>query len=200
MPAGCSGSGCHSGTNLIPIHAALACADCHSSTDQDVIDAIAAGDKTCATCHPTSAIGDPPHVALHEPATVPAGCSGSGCHSGTNLIPIHSALACADCHSSTDQDVIDAIAAGDKACATCHPTSAIGDPPHVALHEPATVPAGCSGSGCHAGTNLIPIHSALACADCHSSTDQDVIDAIAAGDKALRDVPPGRHRRPCRIA
>ena len=190
VPPECQGSGCHAGTNLLPIHSALTCADCHESTDPNVTGAIAAGDKTCATCHPASSIGDPPHVSLHEPATVPAECQGSGCHSGTNLLPIHSALTCAPCHESPDPNVTGAIAAHDKTCATCHPASSIGDPPHVSLHEPATVPAECQGSGCHSGTNLLPIHSALSCATCHESTDPNVAGAIAAGDKTCATCHP----------
>ena len=73
--------------------------DCHSSTDPLVTDAIAAGDKSCATCHPEA-----DHAALHT--TVDAGrvaARTAGCHPGTNLLPIHAmTLACADCHSSTE--------------------------------------------------------------------------------------------------
>ena len=156
-PASCQAVGCHPGTNLLPIHTALACADCHSSSDTTVTDAIAAGDKRCATCHP-----DADHTALHVTAEPPASCQAAGCHPGTNLLPIHTALACADCHSSSDTTVTDAIAAGDKRCDV--PS---GGRPH-ALHVTAEPPASCQAAGCHPGTNLLPIHTALACADCHS--------------------------------
>jgi len=41
----------------------------------------------------------------------------------------------------------------------------------------------CAGAGCHAGTNLIPIHDDGTCATCHTSTDTRVINAIATGNK-----------------
>ena len=180
-PASCQGSGCHHQTNLIPIHTAIGCAGCHESTNQDVIDAIAAGDKDCVACHP----GGRRPPALHD-TTVPASCQGSGCHNQTNLIPIHTAIGCAGCHESTNQDVIDAIAAGDKDCVACHP----GGGDHSALHE-TTVPASCQGSGCHNQTNLIPIHTAIGCAGCHESTDPNVVNAISTGNKDCGACHPG---------
>ncbi len=112
------------------------CTTCHTSTDPNVTAAIAGGDTDCYACH-----ADPGHEALHD-TTVPPSCEGSGCHAGTNLVPIHSTLDCAGCHSSTDPDVVGAIANGDKDCASCHPGGG-----HEALHE-TTVPVSCSGTGC----------------------------------------------------
>ena len=166
VPVGCTGTGCHNATNLLPLHPA-GCASCHSSTDQAVIDAIAAGSLDCASCH-----GAVDHGPLHD-TTVPAGCTGTGCHIATNLVPLHSDD-CATCHSSTDPNVVNAIATGDLNCVSCHPTT-----DHEPLHD-TTVPAGCTGTGCHNATNLVPLH-ANDCATCHASTDQAVIDAIAAG-------------------
>jgi hypothetical protein len=101
-----------------------------------VTTAIAAGDKTCAACHATTG-----HTLVHEPATVPPSCTGSGCHAGTNLVPIHSKSTCATCHGSTRPAVTTAIAAGDKTCAACHGTTG-----HVALHTAAVSAVPMSGT------------------------------------------------------
>jgi hypothetical protein len=138
-----------------------------------VVSAIALGNKDCSACHATT-----DHYTLHQPVTVPPECSGSGCHAGTNLIPIHSNSNCSTCHQSTDPNVVNAIATGNKNCSACHPTVN-----HMTVHEPVTVPPNCSGTGCHAGTNLIPIHSNSTCATCHSSTDPNVVNAIATHNK-----------------
>ena len=146
--------------------------------------AIAAGDKKCATCHPSA---DADHVAFHATATPAVGCQATGCHPGTNLLPIHSALTCAQCHSSSNPIVIAAIAASDTRCATCHPNA---DADHIAFHATVTPAVACQASGCHPGTNLLPIHSAVTCAGCHSSSNPTVIAAIAAGDKSCATCHP----------
>ena len=147
----------------------------------------------CASCHPA------PHGPPLHDTTVPVSCQGSGCHaSATNLIPVHSALACADCHQSTDTLVTTAIATGNTACAACHPT------PHGPPLHDTTVPATCQGSGCHAAaTNLLPVHSALACADCHESSDPLVSGGDHGRQHCLLGVSPRtarpaapRHHRP----
>ena len=177
VPAGCTGTGCHTATNLVPLHSDD-CAGCHASTDPNVVNAIATGDLNCVSCHPTT-----DHEPLHD-TTVPVGCTGTGCHNATNLVPLH-ADDCATCHASTDQAVIDAIAAGSLDCASCH-----GAVDHGPLHEPVVDTGGCTVSGCHTGTNLIPIHYTLACADCHGSSDPNVVDAIATGDLACASCHP----------
>ena len=181
VPAGCQGTGCHAAaTNLLPVHTALTCDDCHGSSDPLVSGAIAIGNTACSACHPT------PHAAPLHDTTVPAGCQGTGCHAAaTNLLPVHTALTCDDCHGSGDPLVSGAIATGNTACAACHPT------PHgPPLHDTVVPPASCQAVGCHPGTNLLPIHSALVCADCHSSSDTTVTDAITAGDKRCETCHP----------
>ena len=107
---------CHD-ANLVTQHVTdggLDCGTCHASADEAVIGAIESGEKSCGACHPGS--GD--HRALHE-STI-GGCA--DCHDG-NLVAEHidgQGLACDTCHTSTDPAVIDAIAAGDKRCGTCH--------------------------------------------------------------------------------
>ncbi len=192
---GCTGSACHDGTNLGAIrfkgsvsakHAA--CATCHSSSDPNVIGAIAEQDLRCDTCHPTT-----DHAAKHAlPSTRVDGCTGSQCHDGTNLTAIRFKGAvsakhawCATCHSSSDPNVIGAIAEQDLRCDTCHPTT-----DHAAKHAlPATRADGCTGSACHDGTNLGAIRfkgavsaKHASCATCHSSSDPNVIGAIAEQD------------------
>ncbi len=152
------------------------CATCHGSTDPAVVGAIAASNSACSACHPGADAG---HVATHDTVTPAVSCQDVGCHPGTNLLPIHSALTCAQCHESSNPIVISAIAAGDKQCATCHPSA---ETDHVAFHQTATPAVTCQDPGCHPGTNLLPIHSALTCAQCHESSDPAVSGAIAAGD------------------
>jgi len=145
-----------------------------------VVNAIATGDKDCNTCHPA------PHAPPLHDTTVPVTCQGSGCHAAaTNLTPIHSVIGCAGCHGSSDPAVAGAITAGDTACSACHPADG-----HTALHD-TTPPASCEGAGCHTATNLIPLHTAIACTGCHDSTDPAVVNAIATGDKDCNTCHPG---------
>lgn len=90
---------------------------CHTSSDPRVVNAIDIGDTACEACHGTAA----GHEALHD-TVVPTECTGNGCHTATNLVPLH-ANDCATCHASSNQDVLDAIEAGDKECASCHDTN-----------------------------------------------------------------------------
>ena len=106
------GVGCHPGTNLLPIHSALACAQCHESSDTTVTDAIAAGDKRCATCHPTGGA----HAASHDGGLVRPDCL--ECHK-SNIAEEHENN-CDKCHESTDPAVVAAISAGNVTCGSCH--------------------------------------------------------------------------------
>jgi hypothetical protein len=151
---------------LLPIHSNLNCAGCHESSRPVVIAAIAAGDKRCATCHPTA-----DHAALHVTADPAVACQASSCHPGTNLLPTHSTGACAGCHQSSNPAVIAAIAAGDKRCATCHP----GGGPHAASHNGGVSRPDCL--DCHK-SNIAEEH-ANNCDKCHKSTDPRVVAAIA---------------------
>ncbi|HET6351691.1 MAG TPA: hypothetical protein VFG89_06155, partial [Coriobacteriia bacterium] len=165
---------CHN-ANLVTEHItnqSLTCGVCHDSSDPLVSNAISLGNLNCDACHP----GAGSHTALHD-VTLGDGCD--ACHL-PNLATEHDARSvdCAGCHESADANVSGAIAAGDKACATCH-TTADG---HVGLHA-VTLAANCG--DCHAA-NLATEHAnrSVTCAGCHASTNQDVIDAIAAGDKS----------------
>ncbi|MDO8880110.1 MAG: hypothetical protein Q7W44_04830, partial [Coriobacteriia bacterium] len=160
---------CHE-PNLVDEHDGYDCATCHGSTDPAVVAAIAAGELECLACHGEDA-GD--HLALHD-SDLSAFCA--DCHE-PNLIDEHDGYDCAACHSSTEQDVVDAIAAGDLACTACHDADA-GD--HLALHDSTLDPA-CA--ACHE-PNLVDEHEGLDCATCHGSTDPTVVAAIAAGELA----------------
>ncbi len=174
VPANCAG--CHDGTSLIGIHAEPGCDGCHDSTDAGVIAAIAAGNTDCASCH-----GGGDHESLHQ-VTVPANCA--GCHAGTSLTGIHEESSCAGCHDSTDADVIAAITAEDKDCASCHSLQEhpnLDDSTHTGTmtsgpmnvfdyHEgysPLIWDIPCS--MCHGTTELLPIHGNN-CAACHSGS------------------------------
>jgi len=183
LPAvSCQDAGCHAGTNLLPIHSALTCAECHQSPDSNVTGAIAAGDKRCATCHPTAQAD---HAALHDTVLPAVSCQDVGCHAGTNLLPIHSALTCAECHQSPDTVVTGAIAAGDKRCATCHPGGA-----HPASHDAGLLRADCL--ECHR-PNISEEHG-NDCDKCHESSDPAVVEAIFTGHVACGSChTPGLH-------
>ncbi len=108
----CQDVGCHPGTNLLPIHTTLVCADCHSSSNTTVTDAIAAGDKRCATCHPSGA----EHAASHDDGLNRPDCL--DCHK-SNIAEEHEGN-CDKCHKSTDPVVIAAIANHQVTCGACH--------------------------------------------------------------------------------
>ena len=110
----CGGDGCHNLNNVGSVHAGGpggGCTVCHS---QETIPAT----TDCAVCH--SGIGTDHHEAHNTAGHIPDGCD--GCHF-TYLDDEHDALGygCTACHESSSQTVIDAIAAGDRACKACHP-------------------------------------------------------------------------------
>jgi len=157
-------AGCHE-ANISTEHADN-CASCHSSTDPDVVAAIAAGDVTCGACHDVASAHTLPH---DEGFTDPACAS---CHEA-NISTEH-ADNCAGCHNSTDPDVVAAIAAGDQTCGACHDVAGA----HAALHDDGFSDPSCA--ICH-DQNVSTEH-ADNCAGCHNSTDPDVVAAIAAND------------------
>ncbi|MBI5232462.1 MAG: hypothetical protein HY876_09905 [Coriobacteriales bacterium] len=157
--------GCHEG-NTSAAHSDN-CAQCHSSTDPVVVNAISTHNVACSACHDVGA----GHGPLHDNGTTDPTCL--GCHAG-NTSAAH-ADNCALCHSSTDPTVQAAIAANDITCSACHGVAA-GN--HQPLHDNGTADPTCL--GCHAG-NTAAAHSDN-CALCHSSTDPIVVAAIAANN------------------
>jgi predicted CXXCH cytochrome family protein len=77
-----------------------------------VTDAISAGDKRCATCHPSGGT----HTTSHESALGRPDCL--ECHK-SNIAEEHENN-CDKCHQSTDPVVIAAISAGRGDCGACH--------------------------------------------------------------------------------
>ena len=119
-------------------------------------DAIAAGDKTLRHL-PSERRGRPRRAPHHRRAA--GRLPGAGCHPGTNLLPIHTTLDVRELPlSRPTPTVTDAIAAGDKRCATCHPSA---EADHAAFHDTVEPPSAARTSGCHPGTNLLPIHATL---------------------------------------
>ncbi|HEY5549388.1 MAG TPA: hypothetical protein VIL17_07335, partial [Coriobacteriia bacterium] len=174
----CVGAKCHVATNanLTTLHPT--CDTCHSSTDPDVVAAIAGNHTACASCHDFTN-----HDAKHEVVRNDS-CVGPLCHVSfkTNLMTLHPT--CATCHTSTDADVIAAIASDDTACASCHDFT-----DHTALHDVSDRADTCR--TCHPGTNLMTIDKKVGapsarhanCVTCHGpDSRQDVKDAIAGSD------------------
>lgn len=77
-------------------------------------------------------------------------------------------------------------------CSSCHVAEDAG---HESLHI-ATVSASCSGGGCHAGTNLVPLHinaeTTLSCGSCHDSLDGGIVGAIQTGNKSCEACHAGQ--------
>jgi len=194
LPAvSCQDTGCHPGTNLGTIHAAMACAACHSSSDSNVTGAITANDKRCATCHPSAASE---HVTVHQASLSTETIIISGVSFGVH--------ACSECHAPSNLlDVHDSV------CSTCHPTPASSAKPwakgcvqsdchtagssapmhgtidanHVRPDEPAAADA-CFVSGCHTGgTNVADIHNDASdgCAVCHGTSATPTANCAASG-------------------
>jgi len=178
--------GCHA-ESIVARHAvtpdgsayAYQCDVCHASTDPVVVAAIASGNSGCDACH----VGG--HVGQHE-TTVPAACAGSGCHSGTNLSPIH-ADDCAGCHDSTDPDVVLAIATANTECGACHSSQGVDYHTQMATAHASATTVSCFGAGCHDSSRDLPaVHDIYAgpgtvnpeysdeCRLCHSNPAVDV--------------------------
>jgi len=174
----CIDSGCHN-ASLVTEHAKYPtgstakyqCSLCHSTeASTEVKLAVANGNTNCDACH----AGGGDHGAFHVTAVPAVACQASGCHPGATLLDVHSALTCDACHSSSNTTVTDAIAAGDKRCATCHP----GGGPHAASHAGGVSRNDCL--DCH--TSNIAVEHQNDCAKCHSSLDPKVLAAISSGN------------------
>jgi len=187
----CTGSGCHTGTSLTSVHlgedSGLTCESCHESEDPDVIAAIDGHDKECTACH-----GSEGHAPMHE-TTVDLSCSGTGCHSGTNLAEIHATPGCDGCHTSTDPDVIASITGHNRSCAGCHTTESIDYHSEAAAKHASPTTATCFGAGCHDPSRSLPAVHVLyagpgtvhpeypnACALCHANPAVDVTTSGAS--------------------
>ncbi len=158
---------CHQ-PNVFTEHVAnrtLTCSDCHSSTDQNVQNAIANGMNgtpvPCQDCHGASA-GD--HLSAHNMAGTPStGCT--NCHDA-NVVTEHvtnRGFSCSSCHNSTDSNVLNAINSGKNgtfvSCYDCH-----GQGAH---HNNTNAQAG-NCTHCHADPRpLTNDPQQLACRECH---------------------------------
>lgn len=192
--------------------ASAACTVCHTGWLEGVHGFTGSNWAVCDTCHLDPGTGlktadcaschiDVDHLSLHD-APVSEGCAGAGCHTGTNLSPIHDSN-CDGCHKSASPTVIAAIAAGDKSCTACHTT--VGVDYHLNMTAAHTAPVSdyelCG--GCHHGWGSSPIkgpdvlrHSG-GCVTCHNAT-LDLTDKTAhCGSCHLTDgtgvMPEGFH-------
>ncbi len=142
------------------------CTVCHSSTDPQVVDAIANGETDCESCH-----GAVSHASSHD-GGLAGHSSCTSCHQD-NISAQHG-NDCELCHGSSDDRVLDAIEAGDTSCDACHDFDAD--------HGSAVHNGGFDLTDecvlCHS-SNIAQEHG-NDCDRCHESTDPTVVAAIAA--------------------
>ncbi|MRR31371.1 cytochrome C, partial [bacterium] len=153
------------------------CATCHSSTKTEVQQTIAAGRAgtavNCNNCHISVN-----HIAQHDKAVPSAECV--TCHAqGVVYEHLNRTSTCATCHQSTNQAVIQAIAAGRAGttvnCVSCH-----GALNHIQQHNMVSTPVDCS--SCHnQGVVYEHTNRTSTCATCHSSTNLTVQQTITLG-------------------
>lgn len=173
--------------------ASAACTVCHTGWLEGVHGFTGSNWAVCDTCHLDPGTGlktadcaschvDVDHLSLHD-APVSEGCAGAGCHTGTNLSPIHDSN-CDGCHKSVSPTVIAAIAAGDKSCTACHTTVGVDYHLNMTVAHTAPVSDYESCGGCHHGWGSSPIkgpdvlrHSG-GCVTCHNAT-LDLTDKTA---------------------
>ncbi|OGR01246.1 MAG: hypothetical protein A2511_15095 [Deltaproteobacteria bacterium RIFOXYD12_FULL_50_9] len=158
----------------------LSCSVCHeNSAYSSVINHAAGVTVTCAQCHGT--ITD--HNSAHDNALIDTdGCV--KCHAADVVVEhvTNRALTCFTCHSSIDPTVMQTIATGKSGtavyCTTCHVTQT----GHSSAHDMTVLP-NTTCADCHAA-NVVTEHvdkRGIACSLCHSSTNTDIISAIATG-------------------
>jgi hypothetical protein len=149
----CTQDTCH-GTNVVTIHKA-GCFECHGSTDQTVIDAIADRGATCETCHgPYSAL-IPAHTAPANTSHAVSGvCYTALCHKFTDVGDVHTLgddpPGCAACHDNAQHEAT-------LECGTCHPTLTSY---HGHVHHDASGTKSSACTGCH-GTDLVVAHTGV---------------------------------------
>ena len=156
----------------------LNCETCHSAAAPAAVQAaVQSGARDCDACHTAGS-----HAADHSLARTDA-CA--DCHAGDGLLAVHlsgSGLTCNTCHSSTDPEVVAAIAAKSLACSGCHTEQGVDY--HLGFQVLHVSPTdACTGAGCHAETRLVETHApyvgptgrypayADTCALCHLNTD-----------------------------
>lgn len=159
----------------------LNCNTCHSSTNPQVVNAIAQKNTLCTACH--SEIHPNPgtyHTSSYV-ANPQVDCS--KCHNN-DLTLEHSnrGLNCNTCHSSTNAKVLDAISNKQTNCDACHGAP---HPNPGSFHGSSYVSnpqVDCS--KCHK-SDLTVEHSnrGFNCNTCHTSTDPKVTGAIDKGQK-----------------
>ncbi len=146
---------------------ALSCSACHRMAS-----------PTCTDCHGDPIIDPAFHENIHSNISIAPDCS--SCHSNPDIIPVTHSNNCTVCHDSTNQVVIDTIAAGSQGtavnCENCH--GALSEV-HTPTHAQISIATDCA--GCHGDPAIVPVTHSDNCATCHNSTDQAVIDTITAG-------------------
>jgi hypothetical protein len=169
----------------------LACATCHESQDQNVIDAINKGKNgftvDCLECH-----GSADHTTLHA-ATVTDEPGCMECHA-PNVVTEHvvnQGLDCVDCHDNPNPNVpgdVAGVIAGTAGstpiqCSDCH-----GPTDHPSDHDNAGPAPGSNCTDCHHEANVVDEHVVRLgreCSICHD--DPQYSQLITNGS---RDIDP----------
>ncbi|MCL2491599.1 MAG: InlB B-repeat-containing protein, partial [Coriobacteriia bacterium] len=191
---GCGTAGCHvsldGASTLMQAHYgsggastdAQTCAICHGSSEQDVIDAIAAGKTGCFDgCHTEH--GAISHDGSGYYATRPdLPCA--HCHDPEGgLVSIHLTNGCETCHTpGASQSVKDAISARNDFCDACHDVHPMGavTTSHDAAAYYASAPneTGVACEVCHS-TDTVATHKPYSnCLTCHSGSARPSANGI----------------------
>jgi hypothetical protein len=181
------------GFELTGAHEPLACENCHTGTDLKLLfNPAPSGSDDCVTCH------QPDYDTQHAGSGFPLTCL--TCHTdqtwgdavfdhaananGYELLGAHEPLACENCHTGTDLQLLFSPApAGNDDCATCH------QPDYDTQHAGSGFPLTCL--TCHTdqtwtgavfdhaananGFELLGAHEPLACESCHTGTDLQLL-------------------------
>lgn len=172
----CSGSGCHTLTDVSALHSAestvaagttyTSCSICHRDDF--------ALTKDCTTCH-AERLAPHGYDAVMHTATDSAslGCSGAGCHDGTEAMPLHPT--CATCHANPTKGDLTAEKTS-FLCNGCHVTEGVDYHQNVAAAHVSQTD--CYGT-CHSAQIESTAH-APSCGSCHQSTATRVTGAISS--------------------
>jgi len=159
---------------------------------------------TCDSCHTSVKDGGHQHPVTTFATTASVSCA--QCHSTdpvaktTELSKLHADrnVTCSGCHNATFEGGPNPVIVRDgvvkvPACATCHdgtkaPKAEVAYPDHdntsVATHTYAssfgtyTLAGNVNCAGCHTTMNIRPVHQAVACDKCHTSTETAVKNVI----------------------
>ena len=198
---GTSCGSCHASANLseiatvhdVPTNGPGSCATCHSSTRQEVNDALAlaANPTECLDCHSATATA---HGSVDHSSIVTVGTTGcASCHDDTlNSAAADTHNACTSCHDPDTYALIGSAVGASFAtggdCTTCHANSWEADHPTTAFAHNGLVTVGTTGcASCHDDTlNSAAADTHNACVSCHD-VNTGVLIGSATGQTGTGD-------------